>query len=1343
MPTLAELQVNIDTTQTEKGTAKLHEFADASVKVTKALKDQKAAQDALNSGGSPTPSGGGGPKPINDLSSAIDNQTKKLKALEDQRKKLNASDLKITNPAEYARLNQLIDSNIELTRRQGNAMDRVAAQAAKEAKARQALADAESKRLEAQASAIASNEALASKAAIRAQRELDATINGLSAQIKAQQEYNRTLEQLNKARVFGSGSNGMMGNTGLLSSGEYDSYVKMAAAKRDSAFASAAVSAEADKLRTKVDSVTATLGRAQRAEVQYSRDLTVLNNALKGYVLTQDQYNIKLQEITNKRDRAIAAANNNSAAEQRYARELQNVMSAYDPVLRAQTTYNESIKTLSVGLQSGKLSIEQFNKALGEQRTAIDNVKAAQPGSDQSQANRYQSVLDRLLPYNSQLRSLAEAEKALQAQQQSGKVVTDQQIAQHQKATEAIAAERKEIERRTSAGNTSGISAKQNAAALRGLPAQFSDIVVSLQGGQAPLTVLLQQGAQIKDMFGGIGPAFKAVGASIVGLVNPATVLGAALAVVAVAYNSGKNEAIAFNKALVTSGNFAGTSASQMSAYRDTLDGIVGTSGEAATALTAIASSGKIVDSLFLSVSEAAIKMERATGASIQKTVDDFSSLAKDPVNAAVTLDEKYRFLTGAVLAQADALVRMGKEQDAVNLLQAEMATATSDTADRVIDRAGAMEKAWRAVKDAVFEVYSGIAGIGRDETSADRLRNLIKEQQSYELSARGSKNVESEASKYVLDNNPRYQANKSEIQQIQERLKYEAYGAKLEGEREQARKRGVSIDKENISAYEANVSVIDKVAGAQVKLDRVVEQGVKLRETAAREGRQLSDKEILYQNTAENAAKKRLEDAKKQRDKPKPAGALDTTEIQDVKSNLGVITAEYDGYYKKVTALGDANLVSAQATYYSQKAILEAESKAVTASYDEQIAAIKKLQGNKGNSKAQTISLDNQLTKAEDQRVIAMEKISTKMETIQSKENGRIQERTRNIAAYKAALDSQLEGLVDEGARNTDGVGRGNRQADIAKKLSENDRSFSKQQNQLSKSLAEGMDPSEYAEKLDDLKDSHTKMSAQIISNDKDIQAANADWTNGFTAAVENAQDAGMNFAGSVESALTGAFASAGEALATFVTTGKFNFRDFTISILSDMAKIASQQAASSALGAIFSVVGSAFSGAAAAPAATTAVGGSSYTFNPSLNTSGLSYGSAMAQGGAWSGGTQMFATGGAFTNSIVSQPTAFGMANGAKGIMGEAGDEAIVPLARTRNGDLGIRAIGGGSTGGGGNIINVNVQVTESGSSSSSDGGDAFKQFGSQLGSFVQDKVYTIINKETGPGGSIQRQK
>lgn len=50
-------------------------------------------------------------------------------------------------------------------------------------------------------------------------------------------------------------------------------------------------------------------------------------------------------------------------------------------------------------------------------------------------------------------------------------------------------------------------------------------------------------------------------------------------------------------------------------------------------------------------------------------------------------------------------------------------------------------------------------------------------------------------------------------------------------------------------------------------------------------------------------------------------------------------------------------------------------------------------------------------------------------------------------------------------------------------------------------------------------------------------------------------------------------------------------------------------------------------------------------------------------------------FATGGVFTNGIVTRPTAFDI-----GLMGEAGDEAIMPLSRMPNGQLGVAAYSGG---------------------------------------------------------------
>jgi len=61
-------------------------------------------------------------------------------------------------------------------------------------------------------------------------------------------------------------------------------------------------------------------------------------------------------------------------------------------------------------------------------------------------------------------------------------------------------------------------------------------------------------------------------------------------------------------------------------------------------------------------------------------------------------------------------------------------------------------------------------------------------------------------------------------------------------------------------------------------------------------------------------------------------------------------------------------------------------------------------------------------------------------------------------------------------------------------------------------------------------------------------------------------------------------------------------------------------------------------------------------------------------AKGAYFDGAVSAFAKGGTFTNSIVSSPTLFKFAKGT-GLMGEAGPEAIMPLKRDNNGNLGVR--------------------------------------------------------------------
>lgn len=131
-------------------------------------------------------------------------------------------------------------------------------------------------------------------------------------------------------------------------------------------------------------------------------------------------------------------------------------------------------------------------------------------------------------------------------------------------ATAAAQAQGKAVSGAAKANQAAAISAKQHAQAMRMLPMQMTDITVGLSTGQSPFMVMMQQGGQLKDMFGGIAPAAKAVGGSVMGMVNPLTVTAAAVAVLIAGYAKGSKESDAFNQSIVMTGNAVGSTTSQL-----------------------------------------------------------------------------------------------------------------------------------------------------------------------------------------------------------------------------------------------------------------------------------------------------------------------------------------------------------------------------------------------------------------------------------------------------------------------------------------------------------------------------------------------------------------------------------------------------------------------------------------------------------------------------------------------------------------------------------------------------------------------------------------------------------
>ncbi|MFW4803121.1 phage tail tape measure protein, partial [Pseudomonas aeruginosa] len=265
-----------------------------------------------------------------------------------------------------------------------------------------------------------------------------------------------------------------------------------------------------------------------------------------------------------------------------------------------------------------------------------------------------------------------------------------------------------------------------------------------------------------------------------------------------------------------------------------------------------------------------------------------------------------------------------------------------------------------------------------------------------------------------------------------------------------------------------------------------------------------------------------------------------------------------------------------------------------------------------------------------------------------------KLAEQRRNSAdAYRKAMEVVLQARQDAINSDVAGIGLGDDERDqaqrldaVRKKYADLRRELEAQQEDASRRLG----PAAYEQRLADLADFQAReLQMEVDGYDARLDAQR-DYRNGARRAWQNIQADAADVASATDDMLTTGFNTASNALADFATTGKFKFRDFASSVINDMARIASQQAATGLLSGVLGAGVSAFSGWMGS-SVTAGASASGYTGNAYAN-----WAAVQAHGGAWANGVQFFANGAAFTNSIVSRPTAFGMAGGRTGVMGEA---------------------------------------------------------------------------------------
>lgn len=669
------------------------------------------------------------------------------------------------------------------------------------------------------------------------------------------------------------------------------------------------------------------------------------------------------------------------------------------------------------------------------------------------------------------------------------------------------------------------------------------------------------------------------------------------------AYYEGAKESEEFNKQLILTGSYAGKTTGKLNEMAKSLAGNGVTQHDAAGVLTQVVGSGAFTGQAVAMVSRTAARMQENVGQSVDETIRQFKRLQDDPVNAAKELDRALHFLTATQLEQIRVLGEQGRTADAAKIAMSAYSEEMNKRAGDVHDNLGWIEKAWNAVGDAAKWAWDRMLDIGREDTLDEKIATL---QEKIARDRKTPWTVSSSQTEYD-------QQQRNELQE-QKRQK-DLLDAKAQAER--------NYQKTQKRRNEQN---------AALNRDNETESLRHQREVARITAMQYADAAV--RNAALERENERHKKAMaRQKEKPKAyhndeAGRLLLQYSQQQAQTEGLIAAAKLSTTEKMTEAHKQLLSFQQRIADLSGKKLTADEQSVLAHKDEIALALQKLdisqqdlqhQNAFNELKKKTLTLTSQLAD-EGSRVRQQHALALATMGMGDQQRGRYEEHLKIQQHYQEQLEQLKRDSKAKGTYGSD----------------------------------------EYRQAEQELQASLDRRLAEWADYNAKVDAAQGDWTQGASRALDNFLAQGGNVAGMTENVFTNAFNGMADSIANFSVTGKGSFRSLTVSILADLAKMEARIAASKLLGSVLGMFGFGASAGGSTPSGAY----SSAALSVIPNADGGVYRSA--------GLSQ-------YSGSIVNRPTFFAFARGAA-VMGEAGPEAILPLRRGTDGKLGVVAAGSG---------------------------------------------------------------
>ncbi|MGS5522867.1 phage tail tape measure protein, partial [Escherichia coli] len=248
-----------------------------------------------------------------------------------------------------------------------------------------------------------------------------------------------------------------------------------------------------------------------------------------------------------------------------------------------------------------------------------------------------------------------------------------------------------------------------------------------LAGGQSPWLILLQQGGQVKDSFGGMIPMFRGLAGAITLPMVGATSLAVATGALAYAWYQGNSTLSDFNKTLVLSGNQAGLTADRMLVLSRAGQAAGLTFNQTSESLTALVNAGVRGGEQFEAISQSVARFSSASGVEVDKVAEAFGKLTTDPTSGLTAMARQFHNVTAEQIAYVAQLQRSGDEAGALQAANEAATKGFDDQTRRLKENMGTLETWADRTARAFKSMWDSVLDIGRPDTAREMLEKAEK----------------------------------------------------------------------------------------------------------------------------------------------------------------------------------------------------------------------------------------------------------------------------------------------------------------------------------------------------------------------------------------------------------------------------------------------------------------------------------------------------------------------------------------------------------------------------------------------------------------------------------------